>query len=78
LGSEGKSSPRFEITTADAQWGTWLAYLRDKHPDKAADAEAAGKLTATGSKWPDKGRLLSIPNATLTPRSRAMAGEDAA
>jgi hypothetical protein len=74
---EVKASPRFDLTSSDPQWGTWLAYLRDKQPDLAAAAEAAGKLTAAGSRWPDKGRLVSIPNATLTQRSRAMAGDAA-
>lgn len=78
LGSEGKPSPRFEITSADAQWGTWLDHLRKNAPDKAADAEAAETMTVTGSKWPDKGKLVFVPRASLTDRSKAMTGETAA
>jgi hypothetical protein len=75
--SEVKASPRFEITPNDAQWKAWLDHLRETAPDKLADAEAAGRLTATGSKWPDKGKLVYVPSATLTQRSKAMQGDAA-
>jgi hypothetical protein len=77
LNGEGKGVPRFEITPADAQWRAWLDHLRQTDPDKFADAEAAGRMTITGSKWPDKGKLVFIPSATLTQRSKAMTGDAA-
>lgn len=77
LNGEVKASPRFEITTADAQWKAWLDHIRENDPDKLADAEAAGRLTTSGSKWPDKGKLVFVPSATLTQRSKAMTGDAA-
>jgi hypothetical protein len=77
LNGEGKGVPRFEITTADAQWKAWLDHLRANDPGKLADAEAAGRMTITGSKWPDKGKLVFVPSATLTQRSKAMTGDAA-
>jgi hypothetical protein len=78
LGSEVKASPQFTITPSDPQWRFWIDHIRESSPAKADDAEAAGSLIAAGSRWPDKGRLVSIPNATLTQRSKAMTGENAA
>ena len=75
--SEGKVSAQFQITPSDAQWGAWITYLNDTAPDKALAACAAGAIYAAGSRWPDKGRLVSIPNATLTQRSKAMTGDAA-
>ena len=75
VSSEVKSVAQFEITPRDPQWSTWIAHLRETDPDKATDAEASGSLTAAGSRWPDKGRLVFVQKATLSQRSKAMTGD---
>lgn len=73
-----KSFAAFEVTSSDVSWRDWMRHLGQINRSDLVDAAtAAGRMTVA-ARWPKADTPLPvIPQAGLTERSKAMAGEGA-